>query len=243
MSVRHTPGVALPTPDPAPVVLLDLDGTLSESAPGITASLAAAYRDLGLPVPDADVLRSFVGPPLTASFHAHGVPEPLVEDLLAAYRRHYDGGGLRDTRVYPGVLDALRTLRAAGCTLLLATSKPRSRALPVCAHLGLDALLDGVHAAPDDDATTSKAHVVGAALASVPSRGPAVMVGDRVYDVAGAHAHGVPCVGVTWGYAAPGELADADALVDDAADLARTALALLADRTGPAAQAELRSAR
>ncbi|MBT0995693.1 HAD hydrolase-like protein [Cellulomonas sp. DKR-3] len=214
-----------------PVVLLDLDGTLSESAPGITASLAAAYRDLALPVPDAAVLRSFVGPPLTASFRTHGVPEPLVADLLAAYRRHYDAGGLRDTRVYPGVRDALATLRAAGCTLLVATSKPRVRALPVCAHLGLDGLLDGVFAAPDDEASTSKADVVAAALASATDAGtdrrPAVMVGDRVFDVAGAHANGIPCVGVAWGYAEPAELADADAVVRDPADLARTVLDLL----------------
>jgi phosphoglycolate phosphatase len=216
-----------PSPAP-PTVLLDLDGTLSESAPGITGSLVKAYRDLDLPVPDAATLRSFVGPPMTASFRANGVPEALVDDLLAAYRRHYDAGGLRDTRVYPGVVDALHTLRAAGCTLVLATSKPRARALPVCEYLGLDPLLDDVFAAPDDDAATSKAHVVAAALAG---RGPAVMVGDRVFDVDGAHANGIPCVGVTWGYAEPGELADADALVDDAADLAGTVLALLGARS------------
>lgn len=217
-----------PAAPESPTVLLDLDGTLSESAPGITGSLVAAYRDLELPVPDAATLRSFVGPPLTASFRANGVPESLVDDLLAAYRRHYDAGGLRDTRVYPGVVDALHALRAAGCTLVLATSKPRVRALPVCEHLGLDTLLDGVFAAPDDDASTSKADVVAAALVG---RSSAVMVGDRVFDVDGAHANGIPCVAVAWGYAEPGELADADALVEDAADLAGTVLALLGSRS------------
>lgn len=208
-------------------MLLDLDGTLSQSAPGITACVAAAYREHGLPVPDAATLRSFVGPPLTASLRAHGVPDDLVADVLAAYRRHYDAGGLRDTRVYPGVVDALTAWRAAGCTLLVATSKPRSRAVPVCAHLGLDALVDGIHSAPDDSDTHSKADVVAAALASVPDRGPAVMVGDRVFDVDGAHAHGIPCVAVAWGYASDDELAHADAYVTDPAALTTTVLTLL----------------
>ncbi|CAM5792897.1 Phosphoglycolate phosphatase OS=Cellulomonas persica OX=76861 GN=CPE01_00550 PE=4 SV=1 [Cellulomonas persica] len=211
-----------------PVVLLDLDGTLSESAPGITASVAAAYRTLGLPVPTPAELLSFVGPPLQDSLRAHGVPEDLVGAAITAYRAHYDAGALRETRAYPGVLDALRTLRAAGCALLVATSKPQVRADPVCAYLGIDALVDGVFGAPPDDVPSSKALVIASALASVPGHGPAVMVGDRMHDVVGAHAHALPCLGVTWGYAEPGELADADALVDDPADLARAVLDLLA---------------
>ncbi|AEI12631.1 HAD hydrolase-like protein [Cellulomonas gilvus] len=211
-----------------PVVLLDLDGTLSESAPGITASAAHAYRTLGLPVPDPATLLGFVGPPLADSLRAHGVPEHLVADALTAYRAHYDAGALRATRAYPGVLDALRTLRAAGCTLLVATSKPQVRADPVCAYLGVDALVDGVFGAPPDDVPSTKADVVAAALASVPGHGPAVMVGDRVHDVVGAHANGVPCVGVTWGYAQPGELADADVRVSAPGALATAVLALLA---------------
>ncbi|UJP38646.1 HAD hydrolase-like protein [Cellulomonas palmilytica] len=211
-----------------PVVLLDLDGTLSESAPGITASVAVAYRALGLPVPTPAELLSFVGPPLPDSLRAHGVPDELVPHALTAYRAHYDAGALRLTRAYPGVLDALRALRAAGCTLLVATSKPQVRADPVCAYLGVDALVDGVFGAPPDEVPSSKALVIADALASVPGHGPAVMVGDRSHDVVGAHAHGLPCLGVTWGYAEPGELADADALVDDTADLPRAALDLLA---------------
>lgn len=218
-------------PSPAlarPVVLLDLDGTLSESAPGITASVAAAYRALGLAVPTASELLSFVGPPLQDSLRAHGVPDDLVGAAITAYRVHYDAGALRETRAYPGVLDALRSLRAAGCTLLVATSKPQVRADPVCAYLGIDALVDGVHGAPPDDVPSSKALVIEAALASVPGHGPAVMVGDRSHDVVGAHLNGLPCLGVTWGYAVQDELADADALVDDPADLAHAALDLLA---------------
>lgn len=221
------PDRARPAPG-RPVVLLDLDGTLSESAPGITASVAAAYRTLGLPVPSPAGLLSFVGPPLRDSMRAHGVPDHLVADAIAAYRAHYDAGALKDTRVYPSVLDALRALRAAGCTLLVATSKAQVRADPVCAYLGIDALVDDVFGAPPDDVPSTKALVIASALASVPGHGPAVMVGDRTHDVVGAHTRGLPCLGVTWGYAEPGELADADALVDDPADLPRAVLDLLA---------------
>ncbi len=222
MTTHAAPGPA------APLVLLDLDGTLSESAPGITASVEAAYRALRLPVPAPAELLSFVGPPLRDGFRAHGVPDDLVGAAVTAYRSHYDAGALRDTRAYPRVLDALRTLRAAGCTLLVATSKQQVRAEAVCAYLGIDALVDGVFGAPPDEVPSSKALVIASALASVPGHGPAIMVGDRSHDVVGAHLQGLACLGVTWGYAEPGELADADALVDDPADLARAALDLLA---------------
>lgn len=220
--------VAADVPPGRPVVLLDLDGTLSESAPGITASVAVAYRALGMPVPPADVLRSFIGPPLPVAFRAHGVPDERVDAAVAAFRAHYDAGALRETRAYRGVPDALRDLRAAGCTLLVATSKRQLRADVVCAFLGVAALVDGVFGAPPDDVPSTKASVIADALASVPGHGPAVMVGDRTHDVVGAHAHGLPCLGVTWGYAEPGELDAADALVDRPADLPRAVLALLA---------------
>lgn len=197
-----------------PLVLLDLDGTLTDSGPGIVASATYAYTALDLPVPTPDVLRSFVGPPITESFRAHGVPEAQVWDAVTEYRRAFRAGGMYDNALYPGVPDALRALRDAGCRLVVATSKPQVFAEPICAHFGLDALLDGVFGAPPDDVPSTKADVVAAALAAQGSWSPAttVMVGDREHDVRGAAAHGIRCVGVAWGYAGDGELERAGAV-------------------------------
>ncbi|MDM7856051.1 HAD hydrolase-like protein [Cellulomonas alba] len=198
----------------APLVLLDLDGTLTDSGPGIFACAADAFRTLGLPVPTAAELRTFVGPPIADSFRAHGVPADRVRDAVTAYRAAFVAGGMYDNAVFDGIPEALRRLRADGCRLVVATSKPQVYAEPICARFGLDVLVDGVFGAPPDDVPSTKADVIAAALAAIGdwSRGTTVMVGDREHDAAGAAAHGLRCVGVSWGYAGHGELERAGAV-------------------------------
>jgi phosphoglycolate phosphatase len=220
------------SPTPQPLVLLDLDGTLMDSAPGITASVVHAYRALGLPVPDDATLRSFVGPPITDSYLEHGVPPELLAEAVAQYRAAFTAGGMFDNAVFDGIPAALRDLRDAGCLLAVATSKPEMYARPICDRFGLSPLVDGVFGAPLDEATSTKADVIAKALASLGRAGvsaPVLMVGDREHDVHGAAEHGIRCLGVTWGYAAPGELAAAGAvaLVDDVGQLARAVLTRL----------------
>jgi len=217
---------------PRPLVLLDLDGTLTDSAPGIVASARVAYAALGLPAPDEATLRSFVGPPLVGSFRAHGVSDERVAEAVSAYRAEFAARGMWDNSVFEGIPDALARLRAAGVTLLVATSKPAVFAHPITERFGLAAAVDGVFGAPPDLVASDKASVIGEALASLgspvePRR--ALMVGDRSHDVAGARAHGIDTLGVAWGYAAPGELERAGAVgvVARPADLADAVLARL----------------
>lgn len=219
---------------PAPLVLLDLDGTLTDSAPGIIASARAAYDAIGLPAPDGATLRTFVGPPIVDSFLAHGVPAERIPDAIVGYRRFFAAGGMFDNAVFEGVPQVLRQLRDAGVTLLVATSKPTVYARPIADHFGLTALLDGVFGAPPDDEPSSKATVIAEALASLGPGGfdPArtLMVGDREHDVLGAQVHGIETLGAGWGYARPGELEEAGAVavLGDPADL----LAAAVDRLG-----------
>ncbi|PZR52616.1 haloacid dehalogenase [Xylanimonas oleitrophica] len=214
-----------------PLVLLDLDGTLMDSAPGILASVTHAYRTLGLPVPDAATLRSFVGPPITESFPSHGVPSEQVEEAIKLYRADFAETGMWDNSVFDGVPAQLERLRDAGCTLAVATSKPEVFARPITERFGLAPLVDAVFGAPLDEQGT-KADVIAKALATLgrtPADGPALMVGDREHDVVGAREHGIDCLGVTWGYAAPGELEEAGAVavLDDVDQLAEQVLRLL----------------
>ena len=192
-----------------PLVLLDLDGTLIDSSPGILQSLHDGFTAAGVPVPATDVLRTFIGPPIHDSMRRVGVPEARVADVVAAYRESMGARGMYQASVYPGVLDALGELRAAGLRLAVATAKPEVLAVPVCDHLGLAPLLDGVVGAPLDEGVT-KGDVVARAVTLFP--GAAAMVGDREHDVHGAAENGLPCLGVRWGFAAPDELEDAGAV-------------------------------
>jgi len=217
----------------APLVLLDLDGTLMDSAPGITESARYAFEKLGFPVPSDEVLRSFVGPPITESFPAHGIPADRFADALAAYREFYTATGMWDNSVYDGIPEQLARLREAGCTLIIATAKPELFAVQICERFGLTSLVDAIFGNTLDEGFT-KADIIAAAMASVDHVGsgaPVVMVGDREHDVHGATEHGVACIGAAWGYAAPGELLREGAIkvVEDVSDLADVVLETLHD--------------
>jgi phosphoglycolate phosphatase len=206
-----------------PVVLFDLDGTLSDSARGILGSLRRALADHDLPPFDAATERAVLGPPLYEILP--GLIDPnLVPSVVRAYRRHYGDGGMYETDVFPGMHEVLGALSEGGRRLAVATSKPEAYAVPVVEKLGLGDFFPVV--AGDDLAGSrpTKASVIGHVLRQLgnPDAAEVVMVGDRMHDVVGARAHGIDCIGVRWGYAAPGELESAGAalIVDRPHDLA-----------------------
>jgi phosphoglycolate phosphatase len=221
----------VPDGDPLPaLVLLDLDGTLTDSAPGILACLrhALAGMDRDLP-PDAD-LRPHLGPPLRVTFTEHfAMSDDEAERAIDLYRERYHDVGLFENAVYPGIEEMLESL-GAGSTLAVATSKPTVSARRILEHFGLLDRFAVVAGADLAGARESKADVVGHALELL-GAGPVgtVMVGDRRHDVIGAAAHGVPTVGVLWGYG-------------DAAELGEAGAAALADRPQDVPGLAIRSA-
>ena len=111
------------------VILFDLDGTLTDSAPGILNSVRYACRKLGLPIPGEETLRRFLGPPLIASFRElMGLDAADADRAVSAFREYFPTKGLFENEVYPGVPALLADLKAAGKTVILATSKPELRA-------------------------------------------------------------------------------------------------------------------
>ncbi len=208
-----------------PVVLFDLDGTISDSAPGILAALRYAFAVNGLPPLDVDTERAILGPPFYESLPPI-VGAERVPEVIAAYREHYGRGGMFDTTVFAGVPGVLGALRDAGVRLAVATSKPEAYAVPIVDHLGLAGYFETVGGDTLDGALNTKALVIGEVLTRLggPAPDTVLMVGDRSHDVVGARAHGIGCVAVEWGYAVPGELTAAApaAVCATAADLAVT---------------------
>ncbi|PUB23406.1 phosphoglycolate phosphatase [Promicromonospora sp. AC04] len=218
----HAHLVTLSLPDRITHVLLDLDGTLTDSAPGIIGSLRSGFASAGFDVPSDEVLRTFVGPPLGASLARIGLSDADAAATIAAYRRDFEVRGMFDNSVFPGIPEALAELREAGVTLLVATAKPERYARQIVEHFGLDGHLagglDGVHGATDYAAGEAQGkevvveRAVAHAVALGADVGQVVMVGDREHDVHAAAHNDVPTVGVTWGYASPGELEAAGAV-------------------------------
>ncbi|WP_341395808.1 HAD hydrolase-like protein [Arthrobacter sp. G119Y2] len=199
------------------LVLFDLDGTLVDPAGSITGGISAALEACGLPVPPAAELQRMVGPALVTSLREiAGVPEGLVDDVVARYRAGYRETGMAQSRPYPGIAEAVEALRARGTAVAVATQKPEPLAHELLRVQGLSGLFDSVHGSPADEqaaaALDGKAAIIRAALERQSGRyDRAVMVGDRRHDVHGAAANGLECIGVSWGFAADGELAAAGA--------------------------------
>lgn len=211
------------------LVIFDLDGTLTDSKPGIVRSVRHALTRLGIEPPDLDALAPFVGPPLSDSFRLrYGLDDEGVRRALDYYREYFDERGMYENAVYPGIPELLDALRAAGTRLLVATSKPTFVAVPVLEHFGLLSRFEHVSGGESDLSGAEKNEVIARALkelADVP-RDAIVMVGDREHDVFGARANDLPCVAVTYGYAPPGELdlAQPAARAASVADLRRLLL-------------------
>ncbi|WP_426517739.1 HAD family hydrolase [Diaminobutyricibacter sp. McL0618] len=199
-------------------VLFDLDGTITDSAPGITKSIAATLQTLGLPIPSPAELVEYVGPPLLDSFRefAH-MTDAEAREALAIYRTSYHADGAFDSAVFPGVRGVLKRLTDAGIPLAVATSKPELQARRILDHFGLTEYFDVICGASEDETRSAKGDVVAEALRRLTEQGvdlsQTVMVGDRSHDVEGAAEHGLPTILVEWGYGSPAEAAGAIAVV------------------------------
>ncbi|MCK8784117.1 HAD hydrolase-like protein [Roseomonas sp. NAR14] len=194
--------------------LLDLDGTLIDSGPGIIASHQAALRALGHePDPSLD-LTFVIGPPLEDVAHLLLGPygETRFDEYRAAYLDHQEHVALLRSTPYPGIPEALDALAADGATLYLATSKREVFARRILAHLGLDGRFRGIHGAQPGGVRARKPELLAHVLAEHGiDAGRAVMAGDRRYDITGAHANALRAVGVLWGYGTREELEEAGA--------------------------------
>lgn len=205
-------------------ILFDLDGTITDSAPGITASLAWLFETLGHPIPTPVELLSYVGPPLLEAFRdLAGFDAAESAHALDLYRSHYVSTGLYDSTVYPGIAAVLTAIHNSGIPLSLATSKPESSARLILDHFDLTKNFDIITGASEDERRSAKADVVAEALlrfeaAGVDISNP-VLVGDREHDVHGAAAHGVPTIFVRWGYGSPAEEVGSIAVVDKPSEL------------------------
>ncbi|MGY5764005.1 HAD hydrolase-like protein [Brachybacterium sp. DNPG3] len=189
----------------APVVLLDLDGTVVDSAPGILAGLDRAFAACGEEKPAPDVLRTFIGPPLSECFEGVlGMTPERSEAMRRAYVAYYDVEGYTASVPYPGMPELIRALAADGRTVAVATNKPEPIATALLEHVGIAgdlALIGGTDRAVG---RSDKAAVIGSVLERL-GESRAVMVGDRLHDAHGAAVHGLPTVLVGWGYGGEAE--------------------------------------
>lgn len=181
-------------------ILFDLDGTLVDSGEGILKCAALALETLKKPLPTPEEMRTFVGPPLVDSFMRFGCTAEEAEEAVRIYRSRYTVTGKYEGFVYPGIEALLQQLKADGCRLFVATSKPETTAIDVLTKFGLAPYFEHIIGATFDRSRSTKSEVIAYLLETVGDVSHALMVGDTAFDVVGAARHGIPCVGVSWGY-------------------------------------------
>lgn len=181
-------------------ILFDLDGTLTDSGEGIIKSSAMVLEKYGLPVPSFEEMRVFVGPPLHETFHKFGIPEDQCDAAVELYRTRYNTVGKFENFPYPGIRQLLEKLKDQGHRLFVATSKPEKMSLEIMAHFDLDRYFEIICGATEDRSRVEKSDVIAYLLGQTQDLSDCIMVGDTVFDVQGAKAHGIDTIGVAWGY-------------------------------------------
>ena len=193
-------------------ILFDLDGTLTDSGEGIMKSTIYTLTHYGIEAPPEAQLRTVVGPPLTESFARFGVPEDKLTEAVEIYRSRYIPICRFENHPYPGIEILLENLQRNGHKLYIATSKPEWMSIEILEHFGLAKYFDIICGAATDFSRNTKEAVIAHLLSQCEEQDSAVMVGDTAYDVIGAKAHGIPCIGVSWGYGCIKEMEEAGAI-------------------------------
>lgn len=201
-----THGDRLPTASDTRLLVLDLDGTLVDTAGDLAACANRLLMRHGLRPIDVDELRPMIGDGVRA----------LVERVLLSRGERPDGRAVSafeadyavhaavESRLFPGVADMLAAARDAGWRLAVCTNKPVLAARTLLDALGIGGLLAAIGGG--DSFTSRKpdpAHLLGTVALAHVLPAFAVMVGDHRNDVAAARGAGIPCIFAGWGYGGP----------------------------------------
>jgi len=194
-------------------LLFDLDGTLTDSRPGIISGIQHALSVMGLPIPPEPSLLRFIGPPTHDAFRellSSSDPE-LNARAIGIYRERYAKVGLYENSVYPGITEGLAALTEAGATLFVATSKPQVFARQIIDHFELARYFKSVYGSELSGERSNKGDLIAHVLSQEGLTNDTWMIGDRLHDIRGAKLNGLRSAGVLWGYGSRDELSEAGA--------------------------------
>ena len=183
-------------------ILFDMDGTLTDSAPGITRGVAYTLKKYGIEPPELDELKKFIGPPLGESFEKYyGIDRKNFLETERIFREYYDTTGIFENSLFDGVTEMLAGLKKADKFIATASSKPIMHVKRIIEHFGIAEFFDYIGAADFDNGIIEKEDVLSKLLADtklLPSE--CLMVGDRLYDIKGAHKNSIDCMCVLYGF-------------------------------------------
>ncbi len=182
--------------------IFDMDGTLADTSPGVFEGVRRTLRQMGAPSLPEQELRRFIGPPLHLSFHEIcGMDEAKAMEATLLFREYYKKEGVFNSTLYDGMETLLRTLKAKGCRLMVATLKREAQAVSLVEHLGIADCFTAVVGSDDAEKRTKKDVIeLAMALSGIPGPDGVLMIGDSKFDAVGAEQAGVDFCAVTYGF-------------------------------------------
>ena len=180
-------------------IFFDLDGTLVDSSEGIETTFLHTFNLLGVPAPDKETIRTFMGPPLEVTFTNH-VPKELVTKAVEIYRTYYKETGQQQTYLYPGIKELLHQLKGLGYHLFITTSKNQEVSLEIAHSLGISGYFEGIYGSIPG--SMHKADIIQRVMTDyqIPPA-EASIIGDTKFDIIGGKNIGIHTIAVSWGFA------------------------------------------
>lgn len=206
------------------VLLVDVDGTLVNSWPGVRQTLEKTFEEIDWPMPSEDIIARLPGPPLGVTFASYGMSGEYLTHALEVFRHYYTESGWRNASLFPGWKEVLPQWKAAGYSINTATSKSIGHTKSIIENLGVRPYFDFLGASGDDGSRGTKAEVIEYVLESQnldPARDRILMIGDRSHDIEGAAEFAIPTALVGWGHGNQAEWDSADFFARDFKDLER----------------------
>ena len=200
-------------------IFFDLDGTLVDSSQGIETTFLHTFKVLGVPAPDKETIRTFMGPPLEVTFTKH-VPKELVAKAVEIYRTYYKEIGQQQTYLYPGIKELLQQLKELGYHLFITTSKNQEVSLEIAHSLGISDYFEGIYGSIPG--SMHKADIIQRVMTDyqIPPA-EACIIGDTKFDIIGGKNIGIHTIAVSWGFAPLDQLKEEtpDIIIDSPLDL------------------------
>lgn len=200
-------------------IAFDLDGTLADPSEGVTSGINHTLQTLGMPTRPNNKLLHYIGPPTEWIFGdvLQTTDVQRIEQARQIFTAYYRTRGFSQNHLYPDTIPLIDALNQDGHYLVVVTAKSDSGAKAAASHFKLHQHFKGVFGRVND---CSKMDSLKLALSTSTQR-PAVMIGDRKFDVEAGKALQCLTVGVTYGFGSYKELSTAgpDYIVDSQNEL------------------------
>lgn len=170
-------------------ILLDLDGTITDSNVGVTKSVQYALKYFDILVEDLSSLYGFIGPPLKESFMKfYDFDDDMATKAAAEFRKYYAVKGICENILYDGMIELLQKLTENNKTIILATAQVTVYAEKILKYFGIDKFFISVCGSELDGRRSNKNEVIQYALEQndINDLNDVIMVGDREHDIIGA---------------------------------------------------------